>query len=130
MASSKAIRIILSEYMHIQLVESDCSRMEPSGSGVFLSKSPILSIPRKPPSNILLPCSSFLFTHQVKFMSSFRKMVSRNFTSPLPVAVLSMLYTFHVAQACTGGFTSEKAHSYAGNCPFGCINHSWVSRVS
>src|SRR5882757_6876877 len=105
------MRIILSEYIHIQLVESDCSRIDPSGKGVFLSKSPILSIPRKPPSKILFPCSSFLFTHQVKFMSSLRKMVSRNLRSPVPVAVLSMLYTFQVAQACTGGFTSEKAHS-------------------
>src|ERR1700722_19467980 len=102
---------MLSEYMHIQLVESDCSRMDPSGSGVFRSKSPILSIPRKPPSKMLLPCSSFLFTHQVKFMSNLRNIVSRNFRSPLPVAVLSMLYTFQVAHACTGGFTSEKAHS-------------------
>src|ERR1700749_4869553 len=105
------MRIMLSEYMHIQLVESDCSRMEPSGNGVFLSKSPILSIPRKPPSKMLLPWSSFLLTHQVKFMSSFRKTVSRNFRSPSPVAVFSILYTFQVAQACTGGFTSEKAHS-------------------
>ena len=31
LASSRAIRIILSEYMHIQLVESDCSRIDPSG---------------------------------------------------------------------------------------------------
>src|ERR1700692_2082917 len=108
------MRIILSEYVHIQLVESDCSRMDPSGIGVFLSKSPILSIPRKPPSKILFPCSSFLLTHQVKFRSSFRKIVSRNLKSPIPFAILSVLYTFHVAHACIGGVRSEKAHSYAG----------------
>src|SRR6202035_1937562 len=116
--------------MHIQLVESDCSRIDPSGRGEFRSNSPILSIPRKPPSKILFPCSSFRFTHQVKFTSSFMYMVSRNFVSAMPVRALSTLYTFQVPHAWTGGFTSEKAHSYAGSCPLGCIYHSCVSRVS
>src|SRR5579862_6394478 len=102
---------MFSEYMHIQLVESDCSRIDPSGSGVFRSKRPILSMPKNPPSKILLPCSSFRFTHQVKFIRSFRKIVSRNLKSPVPFAVLSEQYTFQVAHACTGGFTSENAHS-------------------
>ena len=35
-----------------------------------------------------------------------------------------MRNTSSAAQACTGGFTSSKAHSYAGIAPFGCMNHS------
>ena len=42
----------------------------------------------------------------------------------------SILYTRHAAQACTGGFTSPNAHSYAGNCPFGCMYHSRSRRMS
>src|SRR3982751_5813867 len=30
----------------------------------------------------------------------------------------------HAAHADTGGFTPEKAHSYAGSWPFGCVYHS------
>src|SRR5690349_10490813 len=43
---------------------------------------------------------------------------------------LSILYTRHVAQPCTGGFTSPSAHSYAGICPFGCMYHSLVNNTS
>src|SRR5580704_5583945 len=32
--------------------------------------------------------------------------------------------------ACTGGLTSPKFHSYAGNCPLGCIYHSRPSSTS
>src|SRR5215470_13091994 len=35
-----------------------------------------------------------------------------------------MRYTRQAAQAWTGGFTSPKAHSYAGTCPLGCEYHS------
>src|SRR5665213_147366 len=105
------MRIIFKEYRHIQLVESDCSSREPSGRVALRSKTPILSMPRKPPSNILLPSLSLRFTHQVKLSSNFRNTVSRNFVSPFPVAALSISYTFQVAQAWTGGFTSEKDHS-------------------
>src|SRR5664279_3521913 len=48
--------------------------------------------------------------------------------SPLPWLFLSsILYTLHDDHACTGGFTSPNAHSYAGNCPLGCMYHSLVS---
>ncbi len=35
-----------------------------------------------------------------------------------------MAKTSRAAQACTGGFTSPKSHSYAGSAPLGCWNHS------
>ena len=38
--------------------------------------------------------------------------------------------TWIAAQACTGGLTSEKFHSYAGIWPFGCMYHSRSSRTS
>ena len=41
-----------------------------------------------------------------------------------------MANTSSAAQACTGGLTSEKFHSYAGSAPFGCWNHSRHSRIS
>ena len=34
------------------------------------------------------------------------------------------------AQACTGGFTSSNANSYAGICPLGCMYHSRSSSRS
>src|SRR5580704_11331028 len=34
------------------------------------------------------------------------------------------------AHAWTGGLTSPKFHSYAGNWPFGCMNHSRPRRIS
>ena len=36
----------------------------------------------------------------------------------------------HAAHACTGGFTSPKANSYAGSWPFGCMYHSRVKSTS
>ena len=41
-----------------------------------------------------------------------------------------MANTSSAAQACTGGFTSPKSHSYAGSAPFGFWNHSRHSRIS
>ncbi len=51
----------------IQAVPSACSRWPPVGSGALRSKMPMLSRPRKPPSNTFLPNRSLRFTHQVKF---------------------------------------------------------------
>ena len=42
----------------------------------------------------------------------------------------SISNTRSAAQACTGGFTSPNAHSYAGSWPFGCMYHSRHSRSS
>ena len=36
----------------------------------------------------------------------------------------------YAAHACTGGFTSEKFHSYAGIWPLGAMYHSRVSMIS
>ena len=50
-----AIASMLRQYIAIQLVASDCSRRAPPGSGAERSNTPMLSRPRKPPSNTLLP---------------------------------------------------------------------------
>ncbi len=78
-----AIASMFSEYMPIQLVPSDCSSRPPFGSGALRSKTPMLSRPRKPPSNTLLPSASFRLTHQVKLRSSFWNTRSRNSRSPV-----------------------------------------------
>ena len=41
-----------------------------------------------------------------------------------------MAKTCSAAQACTGGFTSPKSHSYAGSAPCGCWNHSRQIKIS
>ena len=80
----------------------------------------MLSRPRKPPLKTLLPSASSRLSHQVKLMSSFWKMRSRNSRSRPP----SIRKTRSAAITCTGGLTSSKFHSYAGSAPFGCWNHS------
>ena len=57
----------------IQAVPSACSRRPPVGSGALRSNTPMLSSPRKPPSNTFLPKRSLRFAHQVKFNSSLLK---------------------------------------------------------
>ena len=80
----------------------------------------MLSSPRKPPPNRLVPSGSIRLTHHVKFSSSFGSSRAKNLRSVRP----SMAHTCSAAQACTGGLTSPKFHSYAGIAPFGCWNHS------
>lgn len=111
-------------------------------------KAPMLSRPKKPPSNTLLPPESLRLTHlhrdnqinktssilwptnHVKFNKSFWKTLSKNCTSSFPNSFLSILNTRNVAQACTGGLTSLKFHSYAGIWPSGFIYHSRTSNFS
>ena len=85
-------------------------------------------------------------THQVKFRSSFWNTRSKKGRSSRPCSFLSILKTRNVAlgrcqctlllgwnashQACTGGLTSPKFHSYAGIWPSGFMYHSRVSRSS
>ena len=85
-------------------------------------------------------------THQVKFKSSFWKTRSKKGISSRPCSFLSILKTRNVAlgkcqcaplvgwnsphQACTGGLTSPKFHSYAGIWPSGFMYHSRVRRSS
>ena len=57
----------------IQAVPSACSRRPPVGRGALRSKTPMLSSPRKPPSNTLRPAGSLRLTHHVKFSSSLRE---------------------------------------------------------
>src|SRR5262249_32262499 len=95
----------------IQAVPSACSSVPPPGSEALRSKTPILSIPRKPPSKTFAPVRSLRLTHQVKFISSFWKHASRNERSPRPVCSFLLTERYHAAQACTGGLTSEKFHS-------------------
>src|SRR5215469_9686280 len=105
---------MLCENIAIHAVPSACSRYSPFGSGALLSKIPMLSNPRNPPSNTFLPPRSFLFTHHVKFSSSLRKQLLRNSRSPCLRMLFSVRYTYSTDHACTGGFTSPKFHSYAG----------------
>src|SRR6516165_4036983 len=79
---------------------------------------------------MFIPSVSLRFTHQVKFNINLWKMRTRKARSPRPRCFLSILYTRQAAQACTGGFTSPSDHSYAGNCPLGCMYHSRVSSTS
>ena len=85
----------------------------------------MLSRPRNPPSYTFLPPASSRFTHQVKFTSSLSKIRERNSVS----RPSSIANTSSAAQACTGGLTSEKFHSYAGSVPLGCWNHSRHSKI-
>ena len=80
--SSMAICSMLRLYSAIHAVPSACSRCPPVGSGALRSKTPMLSSPRKPPSNTLRPSRSFRFTHQVKFV---RQSLERGF-EPIDVA--------------------------------------------
>src|SRR5262249_25602335 len=61
---------------------------------------------------------SLRFTHQLKFNIRPWNERSRKRRSARPNSV-SIRYRNSVAQACTGGFTSLKFHSYAGICPLG-----------
>src|SRR5262249_38979524 len=63
------------------------------------SIGPMLSSPRNPPSNRLLPSASSRFTHQVKLTSSLSKTRLRKAMSRPP----SMANTSRAAQARTGG---------------------------
>src|SRR5215469_14836901 len=92
-------------------VPSACSRVPPVGSGELRSKTPMLSNPRNPPSNRLLPKRSLRFTHQLKFNISLAKDLSRNLISAVPRKACSVRYRKIEAQACTGGLTSLKFHS-------------------
>ena len=108
----------------IQEVPSDWASF-PSRRGSDRLNGPMLSMPRKPPSKMLLPSASFLFTHlrvsidsgrgeqtyQVKLSKSFWKTLSKKSKSSLPNIFRSILNTRNVAQACTGGLTSPKFHS-------------------
>ena len=69
-AKSKEIRNIFKANIAIQLVPSACSNKPPVGKGALLSKTPILSNPKKPPSKILFPLLSFRLTHHVKLSRS------------------------------------------------------------
>lgn len=126
-------------------VPSACLKLPPVGRASDRLKTPILSIPKNPPSNTLFPSESFLFTHldishctpfavsntyQVKFKSNFWKTRSRKSRSSRPKNFRSILNTRNVAQAWTGGLTSEKFHSYAGRAPSGFMYHSRVIRSS
>ena len=68
----------------IHAVPSDCSRRPPVGSGALRSNTPMLSSPRKPPSNTLRPVGSLRLIHHVKFTSSFWNALFSQATSPSP----------------------------------------------
>src|SRR3954453_8703979 len=119
-AISVAISSMFCQNSPIHAVPSACSRWPPVGSGDERSKTPMLSSPRKPPSNRFFPWRSLRLTHQVKFASSLPKERFRKSMSLRPCSACSLRCRKIVAHACTGGFTSEKFHSYAGICPLGC----------
>ena len=107
-------------YSAIHAVPSAWSSQPPVGSGALRSNTPMLSSPRKPPWKMLRSSASLRLSHQPKLRISFWKAFSRNSRSPVPVRAFSSSYTNSVAQACTGGLTSLKFHSYAGSIPLGC----------
>ena len=82
LVDSCAMRIIDRHMKAIHAVASDCSSRQPAGTSRDRSKTPMLSIPRKPPSKRSEPSASLRLTHQLKFRSSLvrtrlRKSVSR-----------------------------------------------------
>jgi hypothetical protein len=89
------------------------------------SNTPMLSEPRKPPGK-MFASASLRFTHHVKLSRSLWKTLRGTRGRP-PRAALDLVDA-PAAQACTGGFTSPKAHSYAGSWPFGCMYHSRRNR--
>src|ERR1700759_1910588 len=111
--------------MAIQAVPSDCSSTPSTGS-LERSKGPMLSKPRKPPSNRLSPSTSLRLTHQLKLSSNLCRTRARKSQSSSP----AISYTRRAAQAWTGGLTSEKFHSYTGSWPLGWTYHSRQSRMS
>src|SRR5207248_9558790 len=119
-ASTTVISSRVNAYMAIHAVPSLCSSAPVTGSAAERSNGSMLSRPRKPPSKTLFPSTSLRLTHQVKLMSSFCSTRARKPKSAEP----SSSKTRTAAQACTGGLTSSKAHSYAGSWPFGCMYHS------
>ncbi len=125
-ASSTDISSMFSAYIAIQPVPSDCSSSPATGSAAERSNGPMLSRPRKPPSNTLLPSLSLRLTHQVKFSSSLCMMRARKSMSVPP----SIAKIRSAAHACTGGLTSPNAHSYAGIWPAGCRYQSRSSSSS
>ena len=68
----------------VVVVGLDLGPAEAVGSAELRSKTPMLSRPRKPPSNTFLPSRSLRFTHQVKLTSSLEKAYFRKSTSPRP----------------------------------------------
>ena len=106
-ASSKAIFSMDRQKNAIQLVASDCSSTQPSGTSCDRSNTEMLSMPRKPPSNSWEPLRSVRFTPQPQFSISLVKPRPRNSRSQPP----SAMNTCQAAHACTGGFTSPKSHS-------------------
>ena len=72
--------------MPIQPVASDCSSTAPSERGSLRSITVMLSSPRKPPSNTLLPSRSTLLTQLAKLISSLWKQRSSHSRSACAVA--------------------------------------------
>ena len=97
----------LRQYIAIQPEPSLCSSTPAMGSGSLRLSGPMLSSPRKPPSNRLLPSASLRFTHQVKLMSSLWNTRARKSRSVEP----SIWKTRTAAHACTGGLASPNSHS-------------------
>jgi len=96
-------RMLLARRCATHAVPSACSRWPPVGSGALRSNTPMLSSPRKPPSNRFLPKRSLRFTHQLKFSISLAKDLLRNPRSASPLSACSVRYMKMVAQACTAG---------------------------
>ena len=94
----------------IHAVPSACSRRPPVGSGALRSNTPMLSRPRKPPSNTFLPDGSLRLTHHVKLSSSRVNDWRRNGRSTAPMFPATLCMN-SVAKAWTGGLTSPKFHS-------------------
>ena len=93
--------------MAIHPEPSLCSSTPSMGSGSLRLNGPMLSRPRKPPSNTLLPSTSLRFTHHEKLSRSLWNTRARKSRSSEP----SIWNTRTAAQAWTGGLASENSHS-------------------
>ena len=87
---STAIVSIVRQKLAIQLVASDSSSRQPGGSGAERSNRPMLSMPRKPPSNRFDPSASLRLTHQPKFSSSLPKTRVRKSWSRRPSIAIDL----------------------------------------
>jgi len=116
----------LRQYIAIHPDPSLCSSTPGMGRGSLRFRGPMLSRPRNPPSNRLLPSASLRFTHHAKLMSSLWNTRARKSRSVEP----SIWNTRTAAHAWTGGLASPNSHSYAGSWPFGWVYHSRSSSRS
>ena len=94
------------------------------------SNTPMLSSPRKPPANRLLPSASLRFTHQVKLISSFWNTRSRNTRSRCAARRRSSCRRASTPTRAPADSRRRTRTRTPAICPFGCMYHSRSSSSS